>query len=114
MACCLTIAAGVVLGRALCSYTHPELPDAESRKPCRSLRELKQLLAAARQLQFCDICLEGRKVPLQIPALFLHACMQHASSFLKGSLQALAGNAGLRSMVMEKHGDGAGLAGEAC
>ena len=48
--------------RTLCSYTHPELPDGEARRPCRSLRELKQLLAASRQLQFCDICLEGRKV----------------------------------------------------
>ena len=66
------------MARALCSYTHPELPDADSRKPCRSLRELKQLLAAARQLQFCDICLEGRKVPCRsVLAHCLHACRMH-------------------------------------
>ena len=64
--------------RTLCSYTHPELPDSEARRPCRSLRELKQLLAASRQLQFCDICLEGRKVSCALPCIYglcvLHQC----------------------------------------
>ena len=50
------------MSRSLCTYTHPELEAGDTRRPCRSLKELKQLLAASRQLHFCDICLDGRKV----------------------------------------------------
>ena len=58
--------------RALCSYTHPELGEGEGRRPCRSLRELKQLLAAARQLHFCDICLDSRKASPARHAVTMH------------------------------------------
>ena len=56
------LTATACMSRSLCTYTHPELEDGDTRRPCRSLRELKQLLAASRQLHFCDICLDGRKV----------------------------------------------------
>ncbi|CAL8461904.1 g1435 [Coccomyxa elongata] len=48
--------------RALCSYTHPALEGVTAVSNFRHLKELKYNLQNARQLQFCDICLEGRKV----------------------------------------------------
>ena len=48
--------------RALCSYTHPALEVAAVVASFRNMRELKYNLQNAKQLQFCDICLESRKV----------------------------------------------------
>ncbi|PRW56692.1 LIM domain and RING finger isoform A [Chlorella sorokiniana] len=49
----------------MCSYTHPRVwqdnPDAPH-KVFASLPALKSYLAKQHKLQFCDICLEGRKV----------------------------------------------------
>ena len=47
-------------GRALCSYTHPLL-EGEARQ-FHSLKELRRHLASARDLHFCDVCLDARKV----------------------------------------------------
>ncbi|KAL4444334.1 hypothetical protein ABPG75_012071 [Micractinium tetrahymenae] len=50
---------------SLCSYTHPRVwqdnPDAPH-KTFASLKALKAHLQQQHKLQFCDICLEGRKV----------------------------------------------------
>lgn len=47
-------------GRALCSYTHPVLEGEARALP--SLKELRRHLASARDLHFCDVCLDARKV----------------------------------------------------
>ncbi|EIE25131.1 hypothetical protein COCSUDRAFT_46598 [Coccomyxa subellipsoidea C-169] len=48
--------------RALCSYNHPALEGVAPISSFRSLRELKYNLQNAKQLHFCDICVESRKV----------------------------------------------------
>ena len=49
--------------RELCSYTHPALLEGGGNpQRFRGLNDLKRQLQIQRGLQFCPICLEGRKV----------------------------------------------------
>lgn len=49
--------------RELCSYTHPALLEGGGTpQRFRGLNDLKRQLQIQRGLQFCPICLEGRKV----------------------------------------------------
>lgn len=55
--------------RALCSYTHPALAEAGALSAAKqprfaSLRDLRRHLEEQSKLQFCAVCLEGRKVPV--------------------------------------------------
>ena len=52
--------------RALCSYTHPALVEAGEGPAGKlprfaSLKELRRHLEERLKLQFCSVCLEGRK-----------------------------------------------------
>ena len=53
-------AAGGCYGRALCSYTHPVL-EGEARQ-FHSLKDLRRHLVTTRDLHFCEVCLDARKV----------------------------------------------------
>lgn len=57
----------LLCSRALCSYTHPALAEggelAGAKLPrFASLKELRRHLEEHLKLQFCTVCLEGRKV----------------------------------------------------
>ncbi|KAK9834275.1 hypothetical protein WJX81_002678 [Elliptochloris bilobata] len=57
--------------KALCSYTHPVL-DGEARQ-FHSIKDLRRHLATTRDLHFCDVCLDARKVFVSEQLLYSRA-----------------------------------------
>jgi hypothetical protein len=83
---------GWVWRRALCSYSHPVLQEgALAGKPdvpmkFQVLKDLKKYLQQDLQLQFCDICLESRKVPpVAATAGQGRGCLSFFHAFILGS-----------------------------
>lgn len=60
--------------REMCSFQHPAVASEGTGPPRKlsSLKELKRVLDDERGLQFCKVCLAGRKVQMSVTGIALH------------------------------------------